>query len=126
MAEAFLNAIAPDRFIAESAGIEPGKLNHIVVDAMKDAGIDIASNKTKSVQDFIDEKRTYDYVVTVCDEASAECCPVFPGDAKKLHMGFADPSAFEGNYEEKFRKTKEIRDQIKVKLEQWIKECDDD
>lgn len=121
MAEALLNAMAPDRFIAESAGIEPGELNRIVVDVMKDAGIDIASNKTKSVQDFIDEERVYDYVITVCDEVSAERCPAFSGGVQRIHMGFTDPSAFKGSYEEKFKRTKEVRGQIKSKLEQWIK-----
>lgn len=126
MAEALLNAMAPDRFEAESAGIEPGTLNPVAVDVMKDAGIDIASNKTKSVRDFIKEGRVYDYVITVCDETSAGRCPVFPGGGKRIHMGFDDPSAFEGSYEEKFNKTKVVRDQIKGRLEQWVKECGDD
>ena len=79
MAEAFLNALAPDRFVAESAGIEPRTLNPTVVEAMKGGGIDISKNTTKSVQSFIAEGRRYDYIITVCDEASAERCPVFPG-----------------------------------------------
>ena len=57
VAKAFLNMMAPESFEAESAGIEPGALNPIVVDVMKDAGIDIASNQTKGVQDLIDEGR---------------------------------------------------------------------
>jgi len=126
MAEAFLNEMAPDRFEAQSAGIEPGKLNPIVVDAMKDAGMDISSNETKSVQSLIDAGRTYDYVMTVCDEASAERCPVFPGGGAKVHMGFEDPSALDGSYEDKMNGTKAIRDQIKTKLEQWIKERGND
>ncbi len=126
MAKAFLNMMAPESFEAESAGIEPGALNPIVVDVMKDAGIDIASNQTKGVQDLIDEGRVYDYVITVCDEASAERCLVFPGDGQRVHMGFEDPSAFEGSYEGKFEKTKIIRDQIKTSLKQWIKEQTDD
>jgi arsenate reductase len=124
MAEAFLNAMAPDLFEAESAGIEPGKLNPVVVDAMKDAGIDISSNKTKSVHDFIKEGRAYDFVITVCDEASSERCPVFPGGGRRLHMGFSDPSAFSGNYEEKLRKTRTVRDQIKARLQQWIEKVE--
>ena len=123
MAEAFLNVMASGRFEAESAGIEPGTLNPIVVDAMKDAGIDISFNRTKSVHDFLNEGRTYDYVITVCDEANAERCPVFPGGGAKLHMGFEDPSGFDGSYEEKLEKTKIVRDQIKIRLEQWVKEC---
>ena len=65
MAEAFLNALAPDRFVAESAGLEPGTLNPTVVEAMKGAGIDISKNKTNGVQRFIEEGRRYDYIITV-------------------------------------------------------------
>ena len=117
MAEAFLNAMAPERFEAESAGIEPGVLNPIVVDAMKDAGVDIAFKKTKGVHDLIREGRTYDHVITVCDEASAERCPVFPGGGQRTHMGFEDPSALKGGYEEKFEKIKMIRDRIRQSLQ---------
>ena len=126
MAEAFLNSMAPEKFAAESAGIEPGKLNPVVVDAMKDAGIDISGNATSSVQAFIDEGRTYDYIITVCDETSAERCPVFPGGGTRIHMGFPDPSALEGSYEEKLEQTKIIRDQIKSKVGEWIKELGND
>jgi len=122
MAEALLNNMAADRFVAESAGIEPGSLNPTVVHAMKSIGIDIASNTTKSVQGFIKAQRSYDYVITVCDEASAERCPAFPGKGKRMHMGFEDPSAFNGSYEEKFERTVIVRDQIKAQLAQWIEE----
>jgi arsenate reductase len=126
MAEAFLNAMAPARFKAESAGIEPGKLNPIVVDVMGDAGIDISSNRTKGIQDLIDEGRSYDYIITVCDEANAERCPMFPGAGTRIHMGFDDPSALEGSYEERREKIKIIRDQIKECLQRWVKEERDD
>jgi len=126
MAEALLNAMATERFEAESAGIEPGTLNRIAVDVMKDAGIDISSNKTKSVQVFLNAKRNYDYIITVCDEASAEHCPVFPGEGKRIHMGFDDPSSFGGSYEEKYQRTVAVRDQIKVRLQQWVEESDND
>lgn len=121
MAEAFLNQIAGDRFKAESAGIEPGQLNPLVVEVMNEIGIDISHKTTKSVQDFIRQGRKYHYVITVCDEAGAERCPVFPGQAKRIHMGFPDPSALAGDDREKIEKIREIRDQIKIKIEDWIK-----
>jgi arsenate reductase len=126
MAEAFLNALAPDRFMAESAGIEPGTLNPMVVEAMQGAGIDISKNKTKSVQSFLEEGRRYDYIITVCDEANAERCPVFPGQGKRIHMGFADPSAFRGSKQERLELTVAVRDQIKARIERWIKEVGGD
>lgn len=122
MAEAFLKDIAGDRFEAESAGIEPGRLNPLVVRVMQDIGIDISSHETKSVQSLIDQKKTFDYVITVCDEASAERCPVFPGQGKRIHMGFEDPSSFQGDEATKIAKTASVRDQIKAKIEQWVKE----
>jgi len=126
MAEAFLNTMATDYFEAESAGIEPGLLNPIVVDVMKDAGIDISSNKTKSVQGFINAKRIYDYIITVCDETSAKRCPVFPGNGKRIHMKFEDPSSFQGSYEDKYQKIIAVRNEIKVRLQQWIEEYGND
>lgn len=120
MAEAYLNILGEGKFEAESAGIEPGKLNPVVVEAMKQDGIDISGNSTNSVQAFIDEGRQYDYIITVCDETSAERCPVFPGAGKRLHMGFPDPSSFIGSVEEKLAKTIEVRNQIKEKVKLWI------
>ena len=124
MAEAFLNLLAGDRFKAESAGLEPGILNPLAVEAMKEIGIDISGNKTKSVFDFIEQGKLFNYVITVCDETSGSRCPIFPGHAKRLHWNFADPSALEGTHREKLEKTREIRDQIRAKTEAWIKETD--
>jgi len=122
MAEALLNKIAGDRFEAESAGVEPGTLNPLAVEAMKELGIDISQNKTKGFFDFIKAGKLFNYVITVCDETSADGCPLFPGYAKKLHWSFRDPSSLEGAYEEKLKKTREIRDEIKARIEEWLKE----
>lgn len=123
MAEAFLKKYAGGRFDVESAGLEPGKLNPVVVEAMKEAGIDISMNKTKSVFDFFKQGKRYDYVVTVCDESEAGKCPVFPGTAvtKRLHWGFDDPSGFQGTWADKLKQTREIRNQIEAKVNCWLK-----
>ena len=122
MAEAFLNALGHNRFSAESAGLEPGKLNPLVVEAMKELGIDLSYKKTQSTDDCLRKGTLYDYVVTVCDETSAEACPFFPGGAKRLHWGFEDPSKLMGTHEERLQAVRKIRDQIKTKVEQWISE----
>lgn len=122
MAEAFLKQLAGDQFEAESAGIEPGNLNPMVVDAMKEIGIDISGNKTQSVQLLLDAGKTYDYIFTVCDETQAERCPLFPGGGKRIHIGFADPSGFSGTSEEKLERTRKVRDQIKAKIQEWVQE----
>jgi len=124
MAEAFLNLLAGDRFEAESAGLEPGILNPLAVEAMKEIGIDISGNKTKSIFDFIKQGKLFHYVITVCDDTSGSRCPIFPGHAKRLHWNFPDPSALEGTHGEKLEKTREIRDQIRATTEAWIQETD--
>ena len=122
MAEAFLNQVCGDQVEAHSAGLEPGKLNPIVVEAMQEIGIDISRNQTKAVSDMCKSGTTFAYVVTVCDETSAERCPIFSGATKRLHWGFPDPSALSGGYDEKLARTRQIRDTIKAKVEEWCAE----
>jgi arsenate reductase (thioredoxin) len=122
MAEAFLNRLCGDEFRAQSAGIEPGKLNPVVVAAMREIGVDISGNATKSVADMLESKQSFAYVITVCDETSAERCPVFPGGTTRLHWGFPDPSGFQGTPEERLAFTRQVRDAIKSKVEQWCAE----
>ncbi len=116
MAEAFLKKHGGERFEVESAGLEPGVLNPVVVEVMKEAGIDISRNKTKSVFDLYRQGRSYDEVVTVCDESQAGTCPVFPGEALKIHWVFPDPSGFTGNGDDKLAKTRKVRDVIEKKI----------
>ena len=122
MAEAFLNQMCGEQFEAHSAGLEPGKLNPIVVEAMQEVGIDISGNPTKAAFDFINSAETFAYIVTVCDEASAERCPIFPGGGARLHWSFPDPSKFQGTHEEKLAQTRGVRDTIKQKVEEWCAE----
>ena len=122
MAEAFLNHLGKGGFIAESAGLEPGTLNLVVVSAMKLEGIDISGNKTKTVDSIITSGKKFDYVITVCDETNAEKCPVVPGSGSRLHWSFDDPSALNGSYAEKLDQTLLIMSEIKTKIENWIKE----
>lgn len=121
MAEAFLNLLGGERFVAESAGLEPGVLNPLVVEVMKEIGIDLSGKKTQSVFNCFKEGRLYSYIITVCDEANAERCPVFlHGFPKKLHWGFEDPSKLQGTHEEKLRAIRGIRDRIKARIMEWL------
>jgi len=122
MAEAFLKQMAGDIFEVQSAGLEPGKLNPVVVEVMKEIGIDISGHKTQSAFELSRQGERFHYVITVCDESQSEKCPIFPSMIKKIHMGFPDPSSFQGSHEEKLQKTREVRDMIKVKIERWMKE----
>ncbi len=119
MAEAFLKSIGGERFEVESAGIEPGKLNPLVVESMRRIGIDISENRTKDVFEFIKKGTPFSYVVTVCDETSAERCPIFPGFVQRLHWGFPDPSVLQGTDDEKLEEIGKIRDAIRAKVTEW-------
>jgi len=122
MAEKFLNELAGDSFEAESAGLEPGKLNPFVVKAMAEAGYDISGGATKSVADMLAAGRQFDHVVAVCDKEAADKCPIFPGSGEKQHWPFSDPSSFKGSDEEKTAFAAKVRDQIKSRVEKFIKE----
>jgi arsenate reductase len=120
MCEAFLKHYAGERFDVQSAGLEQGKLNPLVVEAMAEIGIDISQNKTKSVFSIWRSGHIFEYVVAVCDKESAEKCPIFPGLTKRLHWPFHDPSKVTGTYEQKLQKVREIRDEIASKIQDWL------
>jgi arsenate reductase len=122
MAEAWLNHICGDFFAAESAGLEPGTLNPFVVRAMEEVGIDISRKGTQAVFDVFKSGKLFSHVITVCDETSAERCPIFPGVTQRLHWGFADPSALTGTDEERMVGVRTIRDEIRAKIEAWCRE----
>jgi arsenate reductase len=119
MAEAWLNHICGEFFAAESAGLEPGTLNPLVVKAMQEVGIDISQKKTQAVFDVFKAGKLFSYVITVCDETSAERCPIFPGVTKRLHWSFPDPSALTGTLDEKMAGVRKIRDEIRARIEAW-------
>jgi arsenate reductase (thioredoxin) len=120
MAEAFLKEEAGNRFEVESAGLEPGNLNPLAIAAMHEIGIDISANQTTSVASMIERGVKFDYVITVCDESSAERCPFFPGGAQRLHWSFRDPAALSGTAAEQMAGVREIRDAIRAKVRGWL------
>ena len=122
MAEAYLKKFGGDNFLVESAGLQAGKLNPIAVTVMMEEDIDISGNQTNDVFDFYKEGRIYNYVITVCDEASAARCPLFPGVHQKINWSFADPSSLTGTDEEKLIQTREIRNKIKEAVKNFINE----
>ncbi len=125
MAEAFLNTLAGHKFEAQSAGLEPGELNALAVEVMKEVGIDISRNKVKSVFDLYQRGELFSYVITVCDEAASERCPSFPGLlTKTINWSIEDPASFTGNLEEKLEKMRRVRDSIKAKVEAFILDFD--
>lgn len=125
MAEAFLAKYGNDFFLAESAGLEPGKLNPNVVKVMQEVGIDLSKKGTQGVFDLLKQGNSYDAVITVCDGASAERCPVVPDLAKKEAWSFRDPSSFQGSHEEILDRTRSVRDGIKKSILDFIKRAEE-
>ena len=122
MAEAFLNTLAEDAFFATSAGLEPGTLNPLAVEVMKEVGIDISRNKTKSVFELYKSGAFFAYVIAVCDVEAAQRCPTFPGITRTLIWSFPDPASFTGSWEERLGRTRQVRDAIRAKVEEFIKD----
>lgn len=120
MTEAFLNKMAAGRFQAQSAGLEPGQLNPLVVEVMAELQYDLSANRTKDVFELYRRGEVFSYVITVCDGASAERCPLFPGITKRLHWSFADPSSLSGSHAEQLAATRVIRDEIKAAVAEFI------
>jgi arsenate reductase len=113
MAEGLLRHDAGDRFEVESAGTKPGKVRPEAIAVMKELGIDISGHRSKSVDEFAGE--TFDYVLTVCDNAK-ETCPIFPGHANRLHQNFEDPAAAQGSEAVRLGVFRQVRDQIRAYL----------
>lgn len=119
MAAALLKDACSRCFNAESAGIEPGDLNPLAVASMRELGIDISQNATQSVFDLFKAGRLYSFVITVCDEVTAERCPIFPGISKRLHWSIPDPSRLEGSWESRLAAIRSIRTTIAEKIEEF-------
>ena len=122
MAAALLNKRCGDFFEAESAGLEPGKLNSLAIDVLREVGIDISQNKTRAVFDVFKAGELFAYVITVCDESEAKNCPIFPGVTTRLHWSFHDPSKFSGSHEEKLTQTREVLDEIDDRIQEFCEE----
>ena len=118
MAEAWCNYLYGDMIEAESAGLEPGELNPLVVEAMKEVGIDISENTASDVFEFYKQGRVYSYIVSVCDPESSERCPVFPAIKEHLQWSFKDPHTFTGPHEEQMEQIRDLRDRIRDKVKE--------
>ena len=117
MAEAFLRALAGDRFEVQSAGTEATKVNPLAIQAMDEVGIDLRLHTSKTVDRFV--KQPWDYVITVCDSAN-ERCPAFPARTRRLHWSLDDPSQATGTEEERLRIFRRVRDKILARLRDWL------
>lgn len=119
MAAAWINHLFGDRIEAESAGLQPGVLNPMAIQVMQEVGIDISGATTRDVFEVVRSGHPFSHVVTVCDEASAEKCPPFPGIENVAHWDLPDPAAPLDD-KDKLAKFREIRDELRRRIEEWI------
>src|SRR5947209_10221683 len=116
MAEGLLREIGGGRFEVYSAGTHPSGVRPEAVEAMREIGIDIVGQRSKSVDEFAG--REFDYVITVCDNAREEC-PVFPGRTERVHWSFDDPAEAAGDWPERLAVFRRVREEIGARLREW-------
>jgi arsenate reductase len=118
MAEGWLRELGGDRFEALSAGTRPTAVNPLAIEAMLEKGIDISKQRSKSLDEFVSAK--LDLVVTVCDNANAEC-PIFPGEVvTRMHWPFDDPAGATGTHDERMQVFRRVRDEIEARLREFV------
>lgn len=125
MAEEYIRLFGSDLFEVESAGLEPGSLNPVVVELLKDDGIEIEGKPTRSAFDLHKQGRSFDYVIAVCDPEAKERCPLFPAEKQRLHWPFPDPSAVTGSFAEKLEQVRPIQQEIRTRVQEFIREYRD-
>ena len=122
MAEAYMRQMGGSRFEVESAGLEPGEINPLVKEVMKEEGVDLSNKESQSVFELFKSGKLYTHVITVCESSRESECPIFPGIPNRLHIPFEDPASLGGSREEKLAGTRRIRDEIKEMVAKLIKE----
>jgi len=117
IAEGLLRRAGGGRYEVLSAGTRPVGVNPLAVETMRELGIDISAQRSKSVAEFAGEK--FATVITVCDNAAEEC-PVFPGAPERVHWSLRDPAAVSGTREEKLAAFREIRDDLERRIREFV------
>jgi len=122
IAAALLNETCGEFFEAQSAGLEPGRINPLAAEALGELGIDISTNTTQRVFDVWTSGQIFHFVIAVCSESEAQGCPIFADVTTRLHWPFDDPSQFTGTYEERLEETRRVRDQIRARIDSFCEE----
>lgn len=117
MAEGLLRWLSRDELVVFSAGTNPTQVRPEAIQVMRELGVDISNQWSKSIDLYMEHQ--FDYVITVCDNAN-ESCPILPGAAQRIHWSFADPAKVEGDDQIRLNSFREIRDQIQEQLTMWI------
>lgn len=117
MAEGLLRHEGGDLFEVFSAGTKPTRVRPEAITVMRELGIDIASQRSKSLDEFAGQE--FDYVITVCDNAK-EICPIFPAKTQRIHWSIEDPAAVAGTEEQRLAAFRRIRDELREHLRGFV------
>ena len=119
MAEGLFRHEGVGKYEIFSAGTKPTTVRPEAIAVMLELGIDISGHRSKSIEEFAGQ--TFDYVVTVCDNAR-DNCPIFPGAAERLHWSFEDPATVEGSETERLAAFRSARDGIHERVKAFVKQ----
>ena len=122
LAECLINDLGGGKWAAFSAGSHPtGKVNPLSLEILTEKGHSVEGLRSKSWDEFArPEAPKMDLVITVCDNAAGEVCPIWPGHPSKLHLGFPDPAAAEGSHDERLAVFREVYAMIEAKMRKLI------
>ncbi len=124
MAEAFLRRLGSDQYEVYSAGLEAKGLNPLTIEVMREVGIDVSGQRSKSIREYMG-RITFDDAIIVCRNAEPDC-PRVSADAKRTHRWlFDDPARAEGTHEEMLAKFRAVRDQIEWRIKLWLSETEE-
>jgi arsenate reductase len=121
MAEGLLRHDGGNQFDVFSAGTEPSHVRPEAIEVMNEIGVDISNHRSKSVDEFAGQD--FDYVITVCDNANANC-PFFPGTPKRIHWSIDDPAAVSGEKDARLILFRRVRDELRERLREFISVSD--
>ncbi|HEX5826616.1 MAG TPA: arsenate reductase ArsC [Candidatus Limnocylindrales bacterium] len=117
LGEALFRHLGGGRIEAHSAGTHPSVVNPLAIRALQEAGIPTDGLRSKSVNEYLDQR--FDYVITVCDDAR-DACPVFPGVAESLHWGYPDPAKVEGSEEQRLAAFRSVLTSFGQRIHQFL------
>lgn len=122
LAECLINDLGGGKWKAYSAGSRPtGKVNPLSIEVLKEKGHSVEGLRSKSWEEFsLPDAPKMDLVITVCDNAAGEVCPIWPGHPSKVHIGFPDPAAAEGTHEERLAEFCKVYAMIEAKVRKLI------
>jgi arsenate reductase len=118
MAEGLLRHDGGEAFVVQSAGVEPTSVRAEAIEVMREIGIDISGQRSKSIDEFIGQ--SFDRVITVCDNAK-ENCPIFPEATRRIHWSVEDPAAVSGSEQARLEAFRAARDDLRERLGKFVK-----